>query len=307
MRTVGRGKRATEEALATSRGEHPEVVRRVVIRDVFGLAEISLRIREATPTRIHPHAGALSKLPLLSSLARGDDHPHPMGLEDGDRVELRRYGPGDPARFIHWKVFGRTRKLMVRVPERSLAPAQRTAAFLVAADGDEASSGAASVAVETGALGEDFRFAADGCPHLVSTREDALTAIVRSAGHRAESACGLAGFVSSVERDGPVSLLIFAPCRPGAWLARVTDVAKKQRGPVRAVIGIDGIAPAKERHRRLGRFFVRETPPGGALRGPLDEVLRMLGAAGIETWVVDRVSGRVVAHGGRAAFRRVAA
>ena len=61
------------------------------------------------------------------------DHPvvgHGM-LEDGDRIELRRYVPGDSARFIHWKVFGRTRKLMVRVPERALSRARRTVGVLV--------------------------------------------------------------------------------------------------------------------------------------------------------------------------------
>ncbi len=306
VRTIGRGKRASEEVFASHRGEHAEVLRRVVVRDVFGLAEIALRIRETTRTRILPHAGALARLPILSSLARGEDHPHPMGLEDGDRVELRRYAPGDPARFIHWKVYGRTRRLMVRVPERSLAPARRTAAFLVAAEGDEASSGAARVALHTGALGEDFRFAADGCPEPTSTPDAALAAVVRSAAHRGESARGLAGFLATVERDGPVSLLVFAPSMPGEWLARVVDVARRRRGPVRAVVGIDGVATKDERRSILRRLLLREEPAAGVPRRALDEVLRALGSAGIETWVVDRVTGRVVTHGGRAALGRAA-
>ena len=75
-----------------------------------------------------PRLAGLSRMPALSSLASGDAAPHPMGLEDGDRLELRRYMPGDPARFIHWKVLSRTRRLMVRTPERALSLARRTAA-----------------------------------------------------------------------------------------------------------------------------------------------------------------------------------
>ena len=84
------------------------------------------------PIEVLPHLGGIRRLPVLTSLTGGEEFPHPMGLEDGDRVELRRYVPGDSARFIHWKVFGRTRKLMVRVPERALSRARRTVAYLVA-------------------------------------------------------------------------------------------------------------------------------------------------------------------------------
>lgn len=306
VRTVGRGKRASEEASPSARGEHSEVLRRVVVRDVFGLAAIALRFREPTKTRIVPHAGALARLPVLSSLARGDEHPHPMGLEDGDRVELRRYAPGDPARFIHWKVYGRTRRLMVRVPERALAPARRTAAYLIAADGDEAASGAARVALQTGALGDDFRFGADGCPEPASTVEAAITALVRSSAHRAESGRRLAGFLATVEREGPASLLVFAPPSPGSWLARVVDVARRRRGPVRVVVGVDGVAAATARRSFLRKLLLRDEAQPGVPRALLDEVLRALGSAGIETWVVDRVTGRVVTHGGRAALGRAA-
>ncbi len=306
VRTVGAGPRAREEVRAEERGEHEAIVRRVVVRDVFGLASIALRFREETRTRFSPHPGALGRLPLLSSLARGEDHPHPMGLEDGDRVELRRYAPGDPARFIHWKVYGRTRRLMVRVPERALAPSRRTAAYLIAAAGDEASAAAARVAVRTGALGDEFRFAADGCPEPVSSPEAAQRSIVRSAAHRAESGRGLAGFLATVEREGPVSLLLFAPSLPGEWIERVVDVAKRRRGPVRAVVVVDAVAPAARRPL-LRRLLLREPPEAGVKRDALDAVLRALASAGVDVWVVDRVTGRVVSHAARGARKGIAA
>jgi hypothetical protein len=301
------GGRPVEEVLATARGEHASVLRRVVVRDVFGLAELALRIPEATATRILPHRGALARMPALSSLARGDEHPHPMGLEDGDRVDLRRYAPGDPARFIHWKVFGRTRRLMVRVPERALAPARRTAAFFIAGEGDEASAAAARAAVESGALGDDFRFAADGSPEPTAQAAEAVKAVVRSAAHRGESARALDGFLSVVEREGPVSLLVFAPPRGGAWLGRVADLARRRRMPVRVVIGVDGLAEPRREASLWARALFRDPPAEGIAWAELEGLSRELAAARIEAWVVDRVSGRVVSAGTRSLPGRAAA
>ena len=98
----------------------------------------------------------------------------------GDRVELRRYVPGDSARFIHWKVFGRTRKLMVRVPERALSRARRTVAYLVAGAHDEAAAAAARAAIEEEALGTDWQFAADGSPEATSDRSEAIHKVMAS-------------------------------------------------------------------------------------------------------------------------------
>jgi hypothetical protein len=307
VRTTRHAGRTIEEAFATSRGEHEGVLRRVVVRDVFGLAEVALRIPEATPTRVLPHRGALARMPILSSLARGEEHPHPMGLEDGDRVDLRRYAPGDPARFIHWKIFGRTRRLVVRVPERALAPAHRTAAYFVAGEDDEASAAAARAAIETGALGDDFRFGADGSPHPTALPSEAVKAVIRSAHHLGESAKGLEGFLAMVTREGPVSLLVFAPPRGGAWVARVADVARKRRMPVRVVVGVDGLAGGAPKPSLFARLVFRDPAPAGTSRPELERLKRELAAARIEAWVVDRVTGRVLIAGQRAVAGRVAA
>ena len=117
---------------SASRAFTRSVIRRVVVQDAFGLSRIAFQHRQPGPIEVLPHLGGIRRLPVLTSLTGGEEYPHPMGLEDGDRVELRRYVPGDSARFIHWKVFGRTRKLMVRMPERALSRARRTVAYLVA-------------------------------------------------------------------------------------------------------------------------------------------------------------------------------
>jgi len=79
-------------------GEHAAILRRVAVRDVFGLAEVALRFREETRTTFLPHVGALARLPILSSLARGEDH------EVSDRYWARMeqvFGPGPlPRQFL---------------------------------------------------------------------------------------------------------------------------------------------------------------------------------------------------------------
>ena len=134
---------------------------------MLGLARFGLYHEDPSALTVVPHAGGLSQMPLLISMSGGDEIPHPMGVADGDRVELRRYAPGDPARFIHWKAFSRTRKLMVRVPERALSRARRVVAYQVAGPDDEASAAAAKVAAESGSLGGEWIFGADGSGEAV--------------------------------------------------------------------------------------------------------------------------------------------
>jgi hypothetical protein len=172
------------------RGEASVIERRVVVSDVLGLSQLAFRLRQELSLAVRPHPGALERMPVLTSLAAGDEQAHPLGAADGDRIELRRYQPGDPARFIHWKIYARTGKLLVRQPERSLTQTTRTVAYLIAGPRDEASAAAARVALEQGALGADWLFGADGTPTPASDLPAALEAIVRSGGHPREACWG---------------------------------------------------------------------------------------------------------------------
>src|SRR5262249_51070283 len=154
-------------------------------------------------------------------------------------LELRRYSAGDPARFIHWKVFARARKLMVRTPERALSVARRAAAFLIAGERDDASAAVARLALERRPLGSDWGFRADAQIAGVTGIPEALDALIRSGGLHANAGAGLSAFAENAERKGPVSLVVFAPSRPGPWLERVATAARKRK--LRVVIGVDGV------------------------------------------------------------------
>lgn len=280
-----------EHASLVRRGATEEIARRIVVEDAFGLARVAWTHRQRASLITLPHAGALKQLPLLVSMAGGDDIPHPSGVAEGDRVELRRYAPGDPARFIHWKVFGRTRRLMVRMPERAITRAKRTVCYLVGGPRDEASAAAARVAVESGVLGDEWIFGADGTAGEASHPHEAVMAIVRSADIGSEGAVALESFVARAERLGPASLVLFVPPVPGPWLARALAVAQRRGDRTRVVVATDGL-DASAPSAPWSRFFVRRPAPRRTLARDLDAVVHAFAALRADVVVLDRASGR---------------
>jgi hypothetical protein len=248
-----------------------------------------------------PELGGLSQLPSLSAPAGGDDLPHPMGLEDGDRLELSRYAPGDPARFIHWKAFARTGKLLVRRPERAIAVSRRCAAFLVAGDNDDPSAAVARLALERKLLGQEWVFGTDLCVAGTSRVDDAITQLLLSVKARGLGGAGLQGFLAQADKRGPASVIVFAPAEPGAWLNAVARVAARRQ--LRVVIGVDGVSARSERPRWL-RWFRREPSEHGARAAALDEVLLSLGRSRVPVTLLDRSSGRMLGDIGRRALFR---
>jgi hypothetical protein len=300
-----RGLRLEEDVHLEDRGFVRGIRRRIVVQDVFGLARIAIRHDDPARLTVVPNAGALKEMPVLVTLSGGEELPHPMGIEDGDRVELRRYAPGDPARFIHWKVFARTGKLVVRKPERALTRARKTIAYLVAGPGDEPVAGAARVAVESGTLGVEWVFGADGSAGETSDVGPAIDRIVRSVGARAEGALGLRAFVERAEKTGPASLVLFVPPVPGPWLARVLAITKHRAHRARVIVATDGVdaTPPRARWRTL---FSRSLERRGTRAEDLEAVVRDLAAARLDVIVIDRATGRRLGDAHRAAMRALA-
>ena len=285
--------RLRESVVLSERGVYDGASRRIVVEDAFGLARIALRENQGGAFDVLPHLGGLRSLPILTSLTGGDEYPHPMGLDDGDRMEMRRYIPGDPARFIHWKAFGRTRKLMVRMPERALSRARRTVAYLVAGRHDEATAAAARAAIEEDALGTDWQFGADGSPEPTSETAEALHKVMLSAGGRAEGASGMRRFLAEVDRGGPAALVVFAPPSLGSWVGEVAALGRRRVGRIRVVIGIDAVIETS-RLPRWRRWVFAPVVEHGVARKDLEEVGRALGRERCEVVIVDRVSGRIL-------------
>ena len=93
------------------------VTRRFFVRDIFGLTEISWRRAEKSNLHVLPNRGMLTQTPPPFGASDGDDLPDPWAALCGDRVDMRPYVPGDPLRTVLWKVYARSGRMMVRIPE----------------------------------------------------------------------------------------------------------------------------------------------------------------------------------------------
>ena len=289
--TGGRG--AVEEATASERGLREEVVRRVRVSDVFGLARVTFRRRLAQQVRVAPHCGKVRALSLFPQHAAGDELAHPEGRAEGDLLEMRRYGPGDPLKHVLWKIYARTGRLLVRTPERAVAPCDRTMAYLIAADGDEPAAGVARAVLENGLFGPDFLFGADGEGESVRTVPEAVEQILRSAEAHGEGAVGLEKFLDHGETLDFRACLLFAPCRPGPWLERVARLMAGRRGPFRVVIGGDGVRPAGRR-RWLTQLLFQAAADAAARTADVRSICQRLQRLGADVCVIDRPLGRII-------------
>lgn len=281
-----------------SRGRHARFTRRLAIGDVFGLCRVDFLRTEIRDAIVIPHFGRLDRLPTLRSLAHGDELAHPMGTPDGDRLDVRRYAPGDPARFIHWKAFARTGKVVVRVPERAVATSERVVAYQVSGHSDDPSAAAALAALTFGALGSEWTFGADGTPAPIRDLDSARIAVATSAAYRHDGARDLETFLRTVQREGPVSLILFVPPTEGVWLDRVLAMPREAL-PLRIVIGVDSVVDDRPRSV-VTRTLRLDQPLVGTSRTELDRVRAKLASLrGSDVVVVERPTGRVLASGGR--------
>ena len=294
-------RRLSEEVVARRRGRVGAIRRRFMVGDAFGLTAVVWERSDPGPLSILPHVGRLKNMPVLQPMAAAEGLPHPMGVPEGDRMEIRRYVPGDSVRNILWKTFARTRQVNVRIPEKSVDRARKTVAYLLTGPGDEAAAAAARVALEGDLLGFGWLFGADGTAEPAESLEPALEAIARSGSYRenggrdASPAAGLASFLDHQAIHGDMSCVVFAPAHAGPWTSEALAVTRNFSGAVSFVLGTDGVAqPGPQPLWR--RFLFTDEPLRGVTTDELSELLRTFSNAGCTAQVVDRASGRTFHH-----------
>lgn len=281
-----------EVAIARSRGHVPHIVRRLRVNDVFGLTRVSWSLREEASVTILPSIGKLRRMPTLRSLHGGEDLPLPDGTPEGDRIEIRRYAPGDPARNILWKTYAKTRQLNVRTPERAIAKSRKTIAYLVTGPGDEPAAAAARMAIESGALGPDWIFGADGVPEAVTDAPRALLAIALSGNGGGRP--GLVTFLDQVGLSGRAHCVVFAPARTGPWVSQADACPQR----LSFVLATDGYETSPRGRSPLAFLrtvmFTQEARPGAKaedLRRLIARLARLL-APSADMVLLDRRTGR---------------
>lgn len=301
-----------EEIIPDHRGLSDEIVRRIEVGDAFGLTRIAFTVRQKRTVRFAPSVGALRTMHIVRSIAGGEDISHPEGPASGERVDMRHYTPGDPIRFVLWKVFARSRQLIVRTPERAISPVRQTVAYLVAGEGDEPAAGAARMAVDSGALGSEWVFGADGNDVVAKSATQALELLARSA-HCVPGARG-AGLKDFLTKSTPASVgraVVFVPAKVGPWLDQVLAAVRARSGTnlpysgVEFVVCVDGIV-RPDRRAFLKKIAQRKVAPEGpVLPSSSDDVAKVIAALSSvrsKVLLVDRVKGRVYAEGQRRAL-----
>lgn len=225
---VGIDKSWREEVRPGRRAITDVIRRKLEVRDVLGMTSIRWEVEHATRMVALPPRGRLDSASLLLSLFSGDDVSDPLGEPIGDRVEMRPYAPGDPPRLILWKVYARTRKLMVRVHERAVTIQPRACAYLVSGPGDDPVAALARTVLENELLGNGWRFSADNNREPTSKLDEALLQLARS-GNPFQGPSGLEGFLAQAAQDGYKSCLVFVPPGPGPWLDSVRAAAARSQ------------------------------------------------------------------------------
>ncbi len=303
-RQVPKGRWHLEEVVATQRGQAKGIRRRFTVGDAFGLTGIVWERDDPGSLAILPNVGRLKNMPVMQPMASAEGLPHPMGAPEGDRMEIRRYVPGDSVRNILWKTFARTRELNVRTPEKSIDHARKTVAYLLTGERDEAASAAARVALQNNSLGQGWLFGADGTTEPAESLDAALEAIARSGSYRRTVAgngngngaptAGLASFLERQGNQGDMHCLIFAPASLGPWTAEALALTRNFSGAVSFVLGTDGVSQSNPSPLWRRLLFVDTTE--GINTDELSEIMRHFASAGCPAQVVDRASGRSFNH-----------
>lgn len=299
-----------ERVWFSKRGVHGSTQRAIVVRDVFGLTRSVIRHHQLHEWQVLPHRGLLRSTAIPAATAAGDEMPYPLGAALGDRVDTRRYAAGDAARFIHWKALARTGKLIVRQPERAVQAAFHTAAYLIAAPGDEASAAAARVCIEGRQLGAHWTFCADGSSIDANEPESALHQVAQSSAAQSIQGNGLHAFVERMQRNQPgAAFIVFAPELEGEWMTVIRQTQRRLAAPILVVIGTDqgsNVAAGDLRNRLPGMEIVtrrlaklvpmrRRQPSSHGLRRASPVLLATeLESAGCRLVILDRSLGTQV-------------
>ncbi len=309
-------RRLHEEIVPARRGVYDAIVRRVEVSDAFGLTRVAFKATEQRALRLAPSMGSLKQMHVVRSIAGGDNVSHPAGPPEGERADMRHYAPGDPIKFVLWKVFARSRQLVVRTPERAISPVRQTVAYLVAGDGDEPAAGAARVAVDSGALGSEWVLGADGNDGLAKTAPQALEVLAKSAhAAREQQGAGLSRFLSQASPGGTVSrAVVFVPATSGPWLDRVLAAVRARSSPNQALSPVEFVVCADGITRRpkpslLARLAL--SPEGDGVAGQahaadVAKVVAALSSSRSRVLIVDRLAGRVYAEGHQRALEAMA-
>lgn len=290
------GKTMRESIIPEKRCFTNKIVRQFSVSDVLGFCRFTWYQEQEATLQALPQTNSVKQLPLLKSLTAEDGIPNPAGEPEGDRMEIRPYAPGDSVKNIMWKVFARNRQLNVRLPENSVFHSNRTVAYLLSGTSDEAAAAIARIALESGALGDDWEFGADGTTESCTNLVDALQSLARSRALEQPHSYGLDQFLERSAGSGGAHCIVFASAEAGSWLAPLKRTISHFPGQFSLILATDGMEEESERrwwrkltHRqdKAAASVDSETSSLNKIKGLLTDIGQLVES----TLVVDRATG----------------
>jgi len=263
-----------EEVVLARRGVYSQVVREFRVSDLLGLARVRFRRIQNGEFQVIPALGRLQQQPLLVQWTGGDEISDPRGDPSGDRVDIRQYTRGDSPRTILWKVFARSRRLMVRVPERSHSPRPKVCSYLITGPRDEAAAALCRVLLEGEMLGPEWRFGCDGLKGQDQHKSSAMERLCRSAQSRQPQPDQLLAYLQQAQQDGYSQGIVVLPVDLAGREQAVRDALLRSPVPLQLCLAVDGQPQASGSGRGLPRLFYSLRQPGSAQR--LDLQLRKI-------------------------------
>lgn len=215
------------------------LTRRVSVRDKLGVFEFTFVQLLIGKLRVLPAINSSkATLPRLN-VVDGSDLPDPYSAPTGDRIDMRRYRPGDPLRLVLWNIYQRTGQLMVRTPERALSRHQRTGLFLITGPNDQPAACLCRALLETGGLGPRWRFGSEGSANWAEDLPAALDELAKSGNHLDSSGSNSPEFLQDLARDSFGQCVVVLSPDPESRNQRLLQLyGAQQRSRVKLIVWV---------------------------------------------------------------------
>ena len=285
-----------EEIIPDKRCKTEYVTREFKVSDVLGFCRYSWLQKQTVNFMVLPRINTLKTIPLLRSLNSDDGIPSPNGDPEGDRMEIRPYAPGDSIRNVMWKVYARNRQLNVRLPEKSVFQDTKTMAYLLSSKNDEAAAAIARMALERGALGDDWIFGADGSEKPCQELTSAIEALAKSRSIEPIYRYGLDDFLKNSSSHSGSHCIVFAAAERAPWLSLLRTTIRNFPNRFSLILGTDGLSETTKKKLWQNIIFRYPVSTTSNLRGSSSreatlKLLTELGQIVESVIIIDRKSG----------------
>jgi hypothetical protein len=241
----------TEEMRFSHRQVLGHIERHFELTDLFGLSSVRWVMDETRQIEVLPRA-QFHTPPMFQSRIDGEGSFVPNRPRHGDMVDTRPYLPGDPVRSIHWKLFARTGKPVVRVAEPSAREEKRLLLYMICGPDDEYAAELTLGALQSGEMGGTWEMGVDGVDRVASDLSEARRLLALSGNLRTHDPGGLERFLDQVSFSPEEHrLLLFAPGHMELWMAGLS-------GPLEHVSPYSSLVVACE-NQILPQFLEEKT------------------------------------------------